>query len=104
MTSYDDWKMIGHEDYPGPEDMGYVKAEDLPNFEDTRDFLLGIQEAIYKTGDIEILEHCLEELCHQYQVEFKPKAPQVETKNKNRLMHWYLGYQRASLDQASGRL
>jgi len=99
-VDYDSWKLASpYDDYsPSPSDEGYVHEDDLPNFDDTRDFLSGIVESLYKTGNVESLEHCLEELCAQYDVEFEPKVPQLETKNKNRLMHWYLGYQRATIE------
>ena len=99
-VDYDSWKTASpYDDYQLTlEDSGYVYKDNIPNFDDTRDFLSGIVESLYKTGDIETLENCLEELCFQYDVEFEHKVPQLETKNKNRLMHCYLGYQRATIE------
>lgn len=101
---YDAWKTTPDDWYdpPTPEDEGYVHEDDLPCFEDTRIFLKGICEALYETGDIKALEDCLEELCCQYETEFSPGEPKLEVKNKNRLMHWYLGYQRATIEHMRG--
>lgn len=84
-------------DYPTPEDDGYIHESDLPNFDSTRDYLQGIVEAVYKTGDLEMLEHCLEELCGQFELKYEMGELQL-AKKKNGLMTWYLGYQRATLD------
>jgi len=54
-------------------DNGYVLEEDLPDFDMTRDYLTGIYEALYRDGDINKLEHCLEELYEQFEMSFKVK-------------------------------
>jgi len=99
-VDYDSWKLASpYDDYePDPSDYGLIREEDVPSLSDTQDFLKGIVEALYTKADVSQLEHCVEELCHLYDVEFEPKAPVIEEKNKNRLMHWYLGYQRATIE------
>jgi hypothetical protein len=52
----------------------FIHKNDLPT-EKTRDYLEGLKEALYKTGDIKNLEHCLEELCALYEVKFEDKEP-----------------------------
>lgn len=67
------------------------------------DFLEGVQEAIYETGDIESLENCIQELCAILDCDFLgAKKEKPKLKRSNDLMEWYLGYQRAHLDQING--
>lgn len=99
MIDYDSWKLSNRYEEIEPTPEGWVREEELPNFNDTRDYLQGIMEALYKDGNVEKLEDCLEELCGLYDVEFKLGVPQLEKKNENQLMHWYLDYQRASIEQ-----
>jgi len=101
-VDYDSWRTASPYDDDQPEPEGWVRVEDVQSEENTRDFLQGIVEAVYQTGDTEDLEHCLEELCAMYDVNINKSAPVLETKNKNRLMHWYLGYQRATIEQMNG--
>lgn len=54
---YDDW------DYP------LFDTEENSHDIETQEFLEGIVEAVYTTADIEMLEHCLEELCCRYEIE-----------------------------------
>lgn len=84
---------------PNPEDNGWVQEDSLPNFDDTKDFLKGIVESLYETGNVEQLEHCIEELCFQYDVKFKEKEPKLKNKEEDKLMNWYLGYQRNVIDK-----
>lgn len=62
------------------EDFGLMRKSDLPNFEDTQDYLEGVVKSVYQTGDVEQLEHCLEELCFQFGVEFKSEELMLEKK------------------------
>lgn len=82
-----------------PEDHGYIHQDALPDVAGMRDWLTGVVEAMYKTGDVMEMERCLDELCHELNVPMIAADPAVETKNKNRKMHWYLGYQRATIEQ-----
>lgn len=94
-TTNPDWKTE-----PDPEELGYVKVDDLPDFDMTTDYLYGCMEALYMDGDIEKLERCLEELCGQFKVNYSKRTLKIENKEKNRLLHWQLGYQRATQDLA----
>tara|TARA_R110002126_G_scaffold77229_2_gene192657 strand:+ start:5148 stop:6146 length:999 start_codon:yes stop_codon:yes gene_type:complete len=40
---------------------------------ETREFLEGILESLYESGDTEKLEHCLEELCYKLEIEYELK-------------------------------
>jgi len=70
-VDYDSWKLASPYDDYEPEPEGWVREEDIPSQEDTRDFIKGVVEALYKTRDTGMLEHCLEELCHLYDVELE---------------------------------
>lgn len=63
-----------------------------------QEFLDGIVECVYQTGDVAELEHCLEELCDQLGIKFSMGTPMIEKKNENRSYHYHQGYQRALLD------
>lgn len=86
-----------------PEDFGYISEDELPNFDETQQFLSGIQEALYKTGDVETLEHCLEELCAQFKTPFNPGDMKFASQKTRDLQQWFLGYQAASRDEHTGR-
>lgn len=51
---------------PRPEDYGYIHENNLPNLDLIRDFLIGIIESVYVTGDIDALENCLDEICCEF--------------------------------------
>jgi len=51
------------EEYYNTDTGDYVHIDDLPDLDHAKDFLGGIVEAIYETGDLDLLQHCLEELC-----------------------------------------
>jgi uncharacterized protein (DUF1499 family) len=103
-VDYDSWRISSpYDDYtPTHEDDGYFHKDDLPDFDDCEDFLKGIIEAIYVTGNVDDLENYLDKLSAQFVNQFNIKLPEsepiLEKKNKNRLMDWYLGYQRAHID------
>lgn len=91
MYSYDEYDDYSHE---------YILKDDLPDLDSARDFLTGIQEAVYKTGDISSLENCLEELCAILDCTFiASKDDEPKIRQRSDLMQWYLGYQRATMDQ-----
>jgi len=81
-----------------PADYGWVHQDDLPDVDHCEDMLKGIIEALYTTGDVAALEDCLDELTGQFDMKLPESEPILEKKNKNRLMHWYLGYQRSHID------
>ena len=77
----------------------YEETASNKKIDEVRDFVEGILETVYLTGDVEILEHCLTELCGILEIENTYTEVKLERKDKNRMMHWYLGYQRATMDQ-----
>lgn len=85
------------------ENNGYVREEELPDFDDTQRYLQEILGALYESGSVEDIESALEDLCAQFKVAFNPRECQVQNKSdvtkKTGLMSWTLGYQRAVLDQ-----
>ncbi len=68
---------------------GWVRQDDLPSFNDTQDFIKGIMEVLYETGDVARLEDYVEELCSLYDIEFELKMPTIE-KRKHPLMEFHL--------------
>ena len=48
---------------PSPEDFGYVKMTDVPDFNWIQVQLTKTLKAIYETGDIEAMEDGLDEIC-----------------------------------------
>jgi hypothetical protein len=55
----------------GPVFSDFTRKNGIDPVEQTQDFLLGVMEALYDEGNKEKLEHCLEELCHMYKIEFR---------------------------------
>jgi len=100
-VDYDSWKLSSPYDYdePTPADFGWVHEDDLPEMAAVEDFLKGIYESLYVTGNVDKLEGCLEELFHQFDMKFELGKVQIEKKKQRDLMQWYLGYQRATMDQ-----
>lgn len=81
-------------------DNGYIHEDDLPNLDSARDFLVGIQECFYQTGDVDKLEDYLGELCAILDcviIDAAKEKPKLKYSTDH--MQWYLGYQRASMDQ-----
>ena len=62
----------------------------------TQDFLEGIMESMYTTGNIKTLEHCLEELCDIYDVNFEDKKCLFI---KNTMFTKHLSVQRDQINQ-----
>jgi len=62
-----------------------------------KDYLSGCLESIYENGDIDKLEHCLEELCYVLNVPFAGKTLKIEKKD-HLLQEWYKGYSQAMVD------
>lgn len=59
------------------EDHGYVHEDDLPDFDKIKDHLRGVVESVYESGNLDSLEHCLEELCHQFDMHVPAKDPVI---------------------------
>lgn len=99
--NYDNWKLVSPTDYicPSPHEDGWIHEDDLPNFNDTRDFLVGVIECVYETGDIEKLEGMLDELCYQFGVPMPKTKPIIEMQKKSELMDWYLKFQKKEIEK-----
>lgn len=82
-------------DYPDMGSYGFIHEDELDH---ARDHLQGVFEALYQTGDTEKLESCLEEVAHALGLILPECELAIEKKNKNRELHYQLGYQRALLD------
>lgn len=84
---------------------GYIHQSDLPDFERIKDHLNGIIEAVYETGDVGMLESCLDEVCHEFGIKIKDKHPKIIKiiDDTDGLMHWYLSMQRSIIDDLNGR-
>lgn len=74
-------RIYGHDEW--------IHESDVPNIEDTQDYITGLIEAIYVSGNIAKLEHCIEELAHIYDVKYEYREPQIDTK-KHPLMQWFV--------------
>jgi hypothetical protein len=64
------------------EDMGYTHETEMPDLSHARDFMSGVLEALYETGDTSRLEDCLEEVCHILEVKYEAKELKIESIEK----------------------
>ena len=87
-----------------PEDYGYIHEDNLPDLESLRDHVKGIMQAMYLTGDVAMMESCLDELCNELDLKINEGDPILEKKGERNMMTWYLGYQRATIDSMHGRV
>ena len=78
----------------------YVHRSLLPDQDQVHDFVNGILESVYTTGDTDKLENCLEELCDLLGVEFKLGNCALEKKKD--LMQWHLKQQREQINTLKG--
>ena len=62
-----------------PEDFGYIKMTDVPDIEWVKLQTLRTIEAIYETGDLDVMEDALDELCSALKIKI-PKAKPLLTK------------------------
>ena len=70
-------------------EQGYIHESELPDFAQIKDHLKGIIESVYDTGDVAMLESCLDEVCHQFKIKLKNKIPVIQRKEKP-LLEWYV--------------
>lgn len=54
------------DNYPTPEDFGWIHEDNLPNLDLCKKTLNSAIEAVYFSGNIDQLENCLDELCAQF--------------------------------------
>lgn len=69
----DSWYEPDYEETPA--DHGWIHEDDLPDLDSVRDFLTGVIEAVYVTGDVESLENCLDEICGQFDLKLPAGQP-----------------------------
>ena len=81
------------------EDAGYIHESNLPDLDHLRDHVQGMIDAMYKTGDVGALESSLDEVCYVLGIKLNEGEPKIEKAQSGNIMQWYLGYQRALLDQ-----
>jgi len=81
---------------PNPD---FVHIDNIPTTE-TKDFLQGIEEALYTTGSVKNLEHCLEELFCLYDMKFENKKSLLSS---NSLMTNHMINQMSHIDTFMGR-
>ena len=67
---------------------GYIHESELPDFAQIKDHLKGIIESVYETGDVAMLESCLDEVCHQFGIKLEDKMPKIQRKELP-LVEWY---------------
>jgi len=75
-------------DEPTQEDQlrenGWVNEDELPDLEFVKDMLISVRNAIYETGDIELLEDCLEEVLASFDLSIPKREPLLEKKAATR--------------------
>lgn len=58
-----------------PADYGWIREDDIPDLDGVKDFLKGVLEAVYVTGNVEELENCLDEICSQFDLKLPAGNP-----------------------------
>lgn len=67
-----------------PADYGWIHEDDCPDIEHCQDMLKGIMEALYKTGNVAMLEDCLDELVGQFDLKLPQTEPILEKRESVR--------------------
>jgi len=65
-----------------PEDYGYTHENDMPDIETAKDYVQGIVESLYETGDVEPLDSMLDELCHALGMKFEHRELKIQQKEE----------------------
>lgn len=65
---YDEYEYV---DPITPEDLGWVREEDMPNVDFCEEMLRGILDSFYNKKDPEKFEDCLDELCGQFGISLR---------------------------------
>lgn len=74
----DSWYEPDYEETPA--DHGWIHEDDLPDLDGVKDFLTGVLEAVYVTGDVDALENCLDEICSQFDLKLPAGLPVLAKK------------------------
>ena len=69
-----------------PEDYGYIHERDLPDIDFLKDQILGVVDAFYKTGDVFMLESCLDEVCFELKIPRNLGNPVMKKKGEESLL------------------
>lgn len=86
--SYYDW-----EEQETLEDRGYIHQDDLPDLDHGKEMLKTIINAIYTTGDVELLEDCLDELAGVFNLQLPKTKPVLEkTATKSIMLESWLDF------------
>ncbi len=78
------------------EENTYECNQVVRDMDDLADYMQGVVNALYINGNIEELEHCLEEALHIVGIDMPTTKPFLKTKSDS--MSWHLGYQRGVID------
>lgn len=60
-----------------------LDVEETVNLDAVRDHIEGIIEAVYKTGDVFMLESCLDEVCYHLSLETAKGDPKLTKRGKD---------------------
>lgn len=85
------------------ESIGYVSKDSLPDLERIKDQLLGCLESMYVTGDVYMLENCMDEICHELDIKTKYTTLQIAARDST-LLTWYKDMQREVATESSRTL
>lgn len=77
---YDTWKTTHPDEYDYDPYEDYVHIDELEKYDEAKGFLEEILRHIYTTGDIELLEDQLEELCAVFDLKIPKSAPKLQKK------------------------
>lgn len=77
---YDTWYTTHTDDYYYDQYEDYVHIEELEKYNDAKGYLEEILRHIYTTGDIELLEDQLEELCSVFDIKIPKSSPKLQKK------------------------
>ena len=77
-----------YEDYDNidlsPRDYGWVHEDELPDLEFGKSMMESLINSVYETGDVELLEDCLDELATLFNLRLPDKNPRIEKKKSTR--------------------
>lgn len=93
---YDAWRTGAYDSY-FDEHNGWYSNDEF-DVESARQYLMDLIEAVFVTGNVYDIETAIIEIAACLKVPCDHDKSLIEKKNENRLMHWYLGYQRRYID------
>ena len=87
-----------------PEESGYIHKDNIPNIERIQDNLKVLMQCMYGSGDVAMMESCIDEICDEVDMKINPGSPVIEMKSKTDMIKFHIGYQRAMIDQQNKTL